>query len=458
MKTNKFSTSDKKKALQKENNEDGDEEDEEEEDDEEDREKIAKKSSQNQISKKSVINKETKITTIRKEEKPKIATQTTQGVYKPRLISTQNQEKNVTKEAGGIRRALKEKRPLHQSDIAQISKKPETLKTSQNTSNTQAKNPVSQTQTKVNAQPQVSKYQNRYTKRQVDSIGNNDDNSKEIKSSKENINDHKKNEEIEDKKEEIKEIKKEIRKEAKKEPRREIKKEERKEERKEIKKEERKEERENNSINKEKENIINTETNNTREENTNIQFEKKNEIKLKRDTEENKDYVKEEVMIENGIEIVKVPLEFLSKMKGKKGKRNIYFKKDNKFDNRDNYYENNRQKLNRTSYGFYKRRGRGNYPRRTSNRYYYQRDDFDIYDDDYEDSFDDYEDFNDNYFRRYNRGRRNYLYDYNNRGRRNNLNGSRYKNRGHVRYRSNFLERGKPNEIYRGFRGRRGRY
>ena len=194
MKTNKFSTSDKKKALQKENNEDGDEEDEEEEDDEEDREKIAKKSSQNQISKKSVINKETKITTIRKEEKPKIATQTTQGVYKPRLISTQNQEKNVTKEAGGIRRALKEKRPLHQSDIAQISKKPETLKTSQNTSNTQAKNPVSQTQTKVNAQPQVSKYQNRYTKRQVDSIGNNDDNSKEIKSSKENINDHKKNE------------------------------------------------------------------------------------------------------------------------------------------------------------------------------------------------------------------------------------------------------------------------
>ena len=215
-------SSNQKLKNQKETEYENDNESNEEEEEEEEEVKInknTKNTTQNKLPVRTIYNKDIKVTSIKKEEKPKIS----QTLYKPRLITTQNQDNNKI----SLRRKLQEKRTAPTKDSEQTPKKSEPVKTYENQ--------IGQTQLESHIHPPASKNQSRYTKRQIDSSFNEENNEKEIKN-------------IEDKnKEDIKEIKKEPTKETKKEPRKEIRKEPK------IDDKEKKDKKDYNTLNKEKE-------------------------------------------------------------------------------------------------------------------------------------------------------------------------------------------------------------
>ena len=199
--------------------------------------------------------------------------------------------------------------------------------------------------------------------------------------------------------------------------------------------------------------------------------------------EAKKNYVGEDIMRKNGIEIVKISLEQQNKLKEKKAEsdekkkhkedeknfkkykknnineHNIYHKKipvqrqfkrniiNNYNNNRDHFYDY-RDDLNKTTIGFYNDYSR-KYNNNIKNKYYpkykYSNnyDEFNSFDDD----FDSFEDNVNNY------SFTTYSY-FNNMDRYNDI----YDNNSFRGQKTIFIERGKPNMIYRkrGFRGRRG--
>ena len=176
-------------------------------------------------------------------------------------------------------------------------------------------------------------------------------------------------------------------------------------------------------------------------------MENKNEIKIKNVlVDRRKEYVTNDTMTKNGVEIVKFSPEETQKAFDKKAEAEIIKqkikekKKKNNFTNRNNnntikdYYDNNTHNYHKSNYTFY-RRGRDNF----SKRNIFEREKF------YKEfnnsfTFDDYRDYNNKTFS----GVDSYT---DIRG-----NNSRYS---HRRI-NNFYERGRPNPIFRGFRGRRG--
>lgn len=396
--------------------------DEEEEEEEEVKiNKNTKNTAQNKLPVKSTNNK---ITTNKKEEKPKIS----QTLYKPRLITSQNQDNNKV----SLRRKLQEKRAVPAKESEQTPKKSEPVKTYENQ--------IGQAQLDSHIHPPTSKNQNRYTKRQIDSTLNEENNEKEIK----NIED--KNKEDILKKEDIKETKKEPRKETKKEPRKDIKKEPK------IDDKEKKDKKENNTLYKEKETVKHKEKEKETKNNINVkkntkekedkalndknERESENEENEDEISEEKRDYTDNAVKTENGIEIVQISVEERNRAKQK---RKEYLKwKKSRFNarnkNRDYYYGNNRHR----TFIFHKR-GKDNFAKRLSNNYREnehdnREDNLKEYEDkkDENDNYDAYDNNNNNYYNRYNRGRR-----------------RRFRNR------PKFLVRGRPNPKFRGFRGRR---
>ena len=159
---------------------------------------------------------------------------------------------------------------------------------------------------------------------------------------------------------------------------------------------------------------------------------KKEEEKDKANDKDSKkaEYVSNDILIKNGVEIVKFSEEETNKIfekkaemeekkKNKELKKNKYKNKNNNIYKNDNYYNNNNYNsretfiLHKRGLSNFEKRGKGHFYPRTN----YQ--DFD--------KFNGYE--YDNYYNDYNDGRR---------------------------YQT-FYERGRPNPIYRGSRGRRGR-
>ena len=149
--------------------------------------KNTKNTTQNKLPVRSIYNKDIKLTTNKKDEKTKIP----QTLYKPRPITSQNQDNNKI----SLRRKLQEKRAAPAKESEQTTKNSEPVKTYENQ--------IGQAQLDSHIHPPNSKNPIRYTKRQIESSFNEENNEKEIKN-------------IEDKnKEEIKESKKEPRKKRK---------------------------------------------------------------------------------------------------------------------------------------------------------------------------------------------------------------------------------------------------
>ena len=460
----------KEKIEEEEEEDDDDEEDEEEEDDEELDSQEKTKNTRQQMTK----NKDIKSTVDNKiKVQPKVPT----GVYKSKAISSQKQDINKPKETkettttttgSSIRRALLEKRAIQTNN--------------QTTAQNQNKiNPIPskiQVQTK---QPIQAQTQSKYIKRVVESkepIITKNENSKEIKdknlinqdinnknntfssntSNNKDINNNE-NQNKERKQEEIKERYKKVK-------RTDVDKEE-------IKNEEKEKEIENININNEfKKN------NDLLEENNEDETQFKIEL-----PEAKKNYVGEDVMRKNGIEIVKISLEQQNKLREKKAEsaekkkkkedeknfkkykknnineHNIYHKKipvqkqfkrniTSNYNNNRDYFYDNRNDLNKTTIGFYNdysRKHNNNIKNKYYPKYKYSNnyDEFNSFDDD----FDSFEDNVNNYsFTTYNY--------FNNMDRYNDI----YDNNSFRGQKTIFIERGKPNMIYRrrGFRGRRG--
>ena len=413
-------SSNQKLKNQKETEYENENESNEEEEEEEEEVKInknTKNTTQNKLPLRTIYNKDIKIAANKKEEKPKIS----QTLYKPRLITSQNQDNNKI----SLRRRLQEKRTAPTKESEQAPKKSEPAKTYENQ--------IGQTQLDSHIHPTTSKNPTRYTKRQIDSSFNEENSEKEIKN-------------IEDKnQEDIKEIKKEPRKETKKEPRKEIRKEPR------IDDVEKKDQKDYSSLNKEKEISKFKEKEKDKEKekedkkNSNVKInkkekadkalndknrkDKKNEVSEDEKSEGKRDYTDNVVVTENGIEIVQISVEERNRAKKKRKEYNKWKKSrfNARNNNRDYYYENRHR-------GFiFHKRGKDNFAKRLGNNYRENE-----YDND-EDKFEEYEDKkiendnydNNNHFNRYNRGRR------------------RFRNR------PRFLVRGRPNPKFGGFRGRR---
>ena len=321
-------TSFEEKIEEEEEEDDDDEEDEEEEDDEELDSQEKTKNTRQQMTK----NKDTKSSVDNKiKVQPKVPT----GIYKSKAISSQKQDINKPKEtkettttttSSSIRRALLEKRAIQTNN--------------QTTAQNQNKiNPIPskiQVQTK---QPIQTQTQSKYIKRVVESkepIITKNENSKEIKdknlinqdinnknntfssntSNNKDINNNE-NQNKERKQEEIKERYKKVK-------RTDIDKEE-------IKNEEKEKEIENININTEfKKN------NDLLEENNEDETQFKIEL-----PEAKKNYVGEDVMRKNGIEIVKISLEQQNKLREKKAESAEKKKKKEDEKNFKKYKKNN---------------------------------------------------------------------------------------------------------------------
>ena len=489
MKTNKNLATDKKaenlkikNEKKKEEEENEEEEDDEEEEEEEEEPKVnTQKNKPIQLLKS--INKEPKIPIITKEEKSPLLSSITNSFNKQTILNSHNQENNTSKEGISIRKALQEKKNRNQAitanpsilakkDLLKIGKShPYTIKLNPISPRTQikAQNNEENQKTKISNnlgdQPETSKNQTKYSGRtQGSALNNNEDNNnKEIKIINKNnnytinvtnnntinvTNNSNNNEENnsnnniynnenkeDDKEEEINKEKIKYKKEIKKEPRIDIKKEKR-EDKEDIKNNLTME----NNLENENENNIqeNENSNNNKEKNSSL-------IKLNIKEENNKkEYVTNDILIQNGVEIYKFSpeetkkvlekVEELKELKKNKGKIKII---------RKNTYNNNNSQ--RPSYGNFYQRGRDNF----SKRIIRERDDFykrDKYQDDYDDSFD-YDDGNNNYTNRTFNGFDNY-----------NDNKRDYRNDNRFRRFNNFYDRGRPNPVSRGFRGRRGRF
>ena len=200
--------------------------------------------------------------------------------------------------------------------------------------------------------------------------------------------------------------------------------------------------------------------------------------------EAKKNYVNEDTMIKNGIEIVKIPLEQQMKLKEKreleeKKKKELEEKKKKKEEekrekkefllkNKENeiYQKHYNQNTNNNKYKREKEReyytNRNNYSKKYSNTFY-PRNKYNNYNDNYEDSFEDDEDsYEDGYdsYDSYDDGyRKGYHNKYNDRGGRRFYNDDRYEDNNFQRKtRTIIVERGRPNFRIkrRGPRGRRG--
>ena len=509
----------KEKEKQKDDDNEENEEEEEEEEEEDEKNKMPQKPKSFQVPRQAqTINKDIKATILKREEKSKLLTQTQMpaSFNKQRIIYHQNPENDNSKEGSSIRRVLQEKktqntnttmtaasRILAKKDILRTGQnQPYNIRISQNSPRTQLKsqNPQglappllktqnSQAQMQVKSkiavkneiQPQVPPYHSKYSRRIVDSSVHNEDNAKEIKiinrnnnytinvtnnnntinvtNNSNNTNDTKLNKNIdnekydennnnkdkeEDEKEEINIERKEIRKEIRKEPRREIR---------EIRKEPRREEKEINNNIEEKENKIEKKEkedtsniiekdnkNDNNEKDSNIKKEIK-EINLFTNKKESdlpdrrKEYATNDIMVKNGVEIVKFSPEETQKVFDKKAEAHEIKKKNpekkkkyNNYRNKD--YDRNSNNFYRPRYKIFYQRGRDNFAKRIYN----DRDNF--YDNDDSFDYDNYENYNNKTFNAIN-------------------NFNRFEINSHKRI-NNFYERGRPNQISRGFRGRRG--
>ena len=319
MRANKPSPLDKKSELLKnkkekekveEEEEESDEDEEEEEDDEDDDLDTKGQKSKPQTGK-SALNKDIKPSLIKKEDnKAKPISQIPSGVYKSKIIPTQKQEINKPKDTAtsnignatgsSIRRALQEKKSQQQimpntntntnSNIVQT--------------HTQLKPPLQvkpQTQN-ITQTTTTTRYFRRFTESKDTTLNKNENKVQETKNienkektiinNNENINKEADNKNINNN-----EVEKKEEKFNRKEQRIDINKEENKNEIKE------KEKNINSNI-KENDNKINDKTNNLTEDTKDSQVILKIEL-----PEGKKDYVTEDVMRKNGIEIVKISLE-----------------------------------------------------------------------------------------------------------------------------------------------------
>ena len=166
-------------------------------------------------------------------------------------------------------------------------------------------------------------------------------------------------------------------------------------------------------------------------------------------------------MIKNGIEILEFSPEESEKVYQQKAEsRELIIKKkamkeakkearkklvkQNNINNESNYDDKNNNENNTHNFsGIFYKRGKDNY----SKKNYYERETFyknkdSFYNDNYN-----YNDYNDSYIgvNSYKNLRRDYIND-------------RYNKNTKHRRNNNFYERGRPNPIFRGFRGRRGGY
>ena len=293
---------------------------------------------------------------------------------------------------------------------------PPTLKTQNSQAQMQVKSKIS---VKNEIQPQAPTFHSKYSRRILDSSTHNDDNAKEIKiinknnnytinvtnnnntinvtNNSNNTNDTKLNKNIdnekydennnnkdkeEDEKEEINIERKEIRKEIRKEPRREIR---------EIRKEPRREEKEINNNIEEKENKIEKKEkedtsniiekdnkNDNNEKDSNIKKEIK-EINLFTNKKESdlpdrrKEYATNDIMVKNGVEIVKFSPEETQKVFDKKAETHEFKKKiqdkKKKFNNnhRNKDYDRNSNNFYKSRYKIFYQRGRDNFSKRIYN-------------------------------------------------------------------------------------------
>ena len=408
-------------------------------------------------------------------------------------------------------------RILAKKDIIKTgSNHPYNLRISQNSSHSQLRNPNpqnlpptqlksqnSQTQMEISSKnpsklenpSPTSFYHSKYTKRVVETSVQNDENSKEIKIINKNNNytinvtnnnntinvtnngnndnnndanlnqnlnnDRTQNININNKEEVEKEVnieRKEAKYESKKEPRRDIRKEIRRDKREtennyfNMREKEKKEENENQNISihiienireihAKNNNIINQEK---EEDISNAKNENVNENMLEKVLPDGrKEYATNDIMIQNGVEIVKFSPEETQKVLDKKAEAQEIKKKYRKFRQNNNnksydYFDNSSQ---RGRYRVFYQRGRDNFSKRNN----FERDNF--YKKDKYDNFDKSFDYNDDY-KDYNNKTFNGKMHFND-----NKGDSRYNNRS-----KKFYDRGRPNQISRGFRGRRGRY
>ena len=302
---------------------------------------------------------------------------------------------------------------------------------------------------------------------------NNDINNEKTEVIKDKEEDKEEKEEKKEEKEEINSREIEPKRETKKEPRKDILKEPRREERivfhsnninneKEVTNKNDNLEKENNKIknkeNKEEKNNINN------SEKIKKSIEDKNETKKKFIVDRRKEYVTNETLAKNGVEIVKFTPEEtqrvfekkakaqeLRKKNKEKKKKKLKLKKvtDKTSNNaiKDNYNSNPNLNYHKANYVFYKR-GRDNFSKNIFDREnFYKMSDIERFDDDFDDynnifEYDeDYRKYNNNTFNRFDfKGR-----DFDD-------------NRNNHRRINNFYERGRPNPIFRGNRGRRGLY
>ena len=392
------------------------------------------------------------------------------------------------------------------SPISELSSQnPQNLpETKLKTQNSQAQMQVkSRITSKIETQTQARPYHSRYSKKLEESNAQNDGNNKEIKIinksnnytinvtnnnntinvTNNNINNDfnlSKNMNIEklyqnDNKEEEKEKtnieKKEKKNISKKEPRKEIRKEPRKNEKGDdnnfSNNKERERENKRNIKEKENKNInLEEEENNSKEnlKNININQEKENNELKNKNKEENmiekdlpdgrKEYVSNDIMIQNGVEIVKFSPEETKKVFDKKAEAEIIKKKikekKKKFKDyriNDNFEENS-YNFHRENYRIFYQRGRDNF----SKKNIFEREKFYR-----KDKYDDYNDFNKSFD--YNGRNKNYNNKtFNTNHKFNIIKDSINNNRYNSTLRGKFYERGRPNQLSRGVRGRRGRY
>ena len=505
MKPTKYLIRDKKTELVKEKNEKekyNDENEEEEayiEEIERNKEILQKQKTPQSL--RPVINKDIKTNIIKRDEKPKMPTQ---GLNRQNIIYIQNtnNNNNISKDGNNIKRGIQDKNQTLTAASRIIAKKESqranqkqqqyTIKLSQNSPKGQLKTKISHiTSTKLKPQnshaqlirPQIpSKIENQtqppqnntnYVRRVVESTVHKEDNSKEIKiinrnnnytinvtnnnntinvtNNNNNTNTNSNKEQYEKNKAQEKEVK--IKTEPKKEPRKELRIQEKERERENLTKKESEK-----YYNRKEEEIIIKDNKEKLKTNNNYNNDNKKENKLNNEFfDRRREYVTNETLIKNGIEIFEFSPEETQKVLEKKKesgemrkrKKEEKLNKKKKYINRlrnnnDNnikdYYKKDTYNIYRPYSNFYIR-GKDNFSKRNiRDREVYTK--TDNYDDRYEDynnrSFDGLESFNDN--------RRDYI-------KRNDRHDSR-----HNRRINNFYERGRPNSLFRGFRGRRGRY
>ena len=446
---------------------------------------------------KHVINRDLKANIIKRDEKLRISTQ---GFNRQNIIYIQktNNNNNISKDGSNIKRGIQEKNQTLTAASRIIAKKETlranqkhqqyTIKLSQNSpkgqlntkishiTSTKLKPQNSQSQlirpqipSKVETQTQPPQNNTNYVRRVVESTVHKEDNSKEIKiinrnnnytinvtnnnntinvtNNNNNMNTNKEQYEKNKTQEKEEKIKTEPKKESMKELR--------------IQEKEKenitKKESEKYYNHKEEEKII---KDNIEKEKTNNKYNIDNKKENKSNNElydRRREYVTNEILIKNGIEILEFSPEETQKVLEKKKesgemrkrKKEEKLKKKKKYINRlRNSNDNNiKDHYKKDTYNIYKPysnfyiRGKDNFSKRNiHDREVYTK--TDNYDDRYEDynnrSFDRLENINDD--------RRNYI-------KRN----DRHDNRQNRRI-NNFYERGRPNSLFRGFRGRRGHY